>query len=116
MTGENLDLNDDLAILSINSPKGEVKGPYVVVYRNIETRWVIVALKWGGDPSLGIRWFWDPNGHPTSRNYPTWFIIPSELRTALLNGLPLEYNFKRSIERFLSGEIEGENLKSEYSK
>ena len=63
--GETFPLDDDSKILEINAPQGVVGGPYVVVFKEPEERWAIVAMDWEGEPSLGIRWFWGNNGHPS---------------------------------------------------
>lgn len=109
--GKNSDMSDD-NILSISSPMYTVGGPYKVVYKNVDARWAIVALNWSGKATLGIRWFTDTIGLPNSRGYPTWFVIPSELQSAILNGIPMELGFKMRIIEYLQGKITGEDLKS----
>ena len=111
MSGEKFELNKDEGILKINSPKESVGGPYVVVYKNLEDRWAIVALDWDGKPRLGIRWFWGGGGNPFSSAHPTWLIIPSSLSNSILNGLPLDFGFRKKIEDFLSGDINGEVIR-----
>ena len=110
MSGEDFNLENDEAILKINSPQRSLKGPYAVVYKNTEERWAIVAMNWNGEPNLGIRWFWGKSGNPISRSYPTWFIIPSMLRNEILNSLPLDSLFRDNLNRFLMGEISGNQL------
>jgi hypothetical protein len=110
MAGETFDLNDDNAILGLNSPKISIKGPYKVVYKDVAERWAIVALDWNGSPSLAIRWFWGNGGNPFSSGNPTWLIIPSPLVSSMLNGLPLGFKFRKSIEKFLDSEISGNKL------
>ena len=109
MLGGNF-MNDE-EILRINSPKDSCGGPFIVVSKNETHRWAIVALEWEGEPTLGIRWFWSQMGTPSSRGNATWFIIPSELHNAILNGIPLDFKFRDKINRFLSGEINGNQLK-----
>jgi len=111
MFGEDFILENDEEILEINSPKSQLEGPFVVVYKSIPERWAIVAFDWDGKPCLGIRWFWDKSGNPISRGYPTWFVIPSMLLNAVLSGLPLDFQFRDRLNRFLAGEISGEQLK-----
>jgi len=111
MSGENFNLEVDEEILKINSPKTSVRGPYVVVYKNIKEKWAIVALDWDKEPRLGIRWFWGGGGNPFSSANPTWLIIPSALTNSILNGLPLNYDFRKSLEKYLTGEIEGKIIK-----
>jgi hypothetical protein len=83
----------------------------VVVFKCCPVRWALVAMTWDGIPTLGIRWFWGKNGNPVSRSYPTWLVIPSELQRAILNGLPLDFQFRNKLDRFLIGEISGNQLK-----
>ena len=108
MSGEGFDLNDNENILNINTPKNKLGGPYSVVYKNTENRWVIVALDWDGEPRLGIRWFWGNSGSPTSRGYPSWFIVPDELTKMILAGLPLNHKYSTRIDQFLNGDISGD--------
>lgn len=108
--GETFPLECDSAILEIKSPKDRVGGPYVVVFKNLAERWAIVAMDWEGEPRLGIRWFWESNGHPSGRGYPTWFVIPSELSKNVLFGLPLAHKFSDRLEEYLTGKISGEAL------
>lgn len=61
----------------------------------------IAKVIWQGEIKIAVRWNvtereWDdPNkidgrvvcvGEPNSRGYPTWFILPNDLLTALLSG------------------------------
>jgi hypothetical protein len=75
--GETFPLDDDSKILELNSPQSRVRGPYVVVFKELEERWAIVAMDWEGKPRLGIRWFWGNNGNPQGNR------IKSEQRTIL---------------------------------
>lgn len=113
MAGEKCDLSNDDLILNINSPKKSVGGPYKVIHKDQIERWAIVALDWGGDPRLGIRWFVDTKGNPTIEGQPTWFVLPPNLYISTLNGLPLTYQDRKEVERFLMGEITGEELGEE---
>lgn len=110
MSGVNFNLDDNNNILSLNSPKTSIAGPYSVVYKDIDQRWAIVALDWDGEPSIAIRWFWGNGGNPFSSGNPTWLIIPSPLVNGILNSLPLNFQYRKSIERFLNGEINGRDL------
>jgi hypothetical protein len=110
MSGKNCKIEDDNEILKINSPKNSVNGPYVVVYKDIVDRWAIVALDWDKEPRLWIRWFWGGGGTPFSSANPIWLIIPPLLSNSILNGLLLDIDFKNEIEKFLAGEIQGEDI------
>ena len=109
--GENFDMTKNTNILKINSPKNRVSGPFVLVYKNIKSRWALVAFSWDKKPQLGLRWFWDNAGMPISRGHSTWLVVPQELTTTILNGLPLNAAFRAKIDDFLSGKISGLELK-----
>jgi len=110
MAGDKFDLTNDHNVLSLNSPKNSVGGPYKVVYKDIDERFVIVALDWNDVPSLAMRWFWGNGGNPFSSGHPTWFVYPSSLLTGLLNSLPLDFNLRRNLDSFLAGEMAGNQL------
>jgi hypothetical protein len=101
---ENCNLMNDATILSVKSPRKKVKGPYLVVHSNRKEKWAIVLLKWDSKPRLGIRWFWEKNGNPSSHGYPTWFILPNELYKAILDSLELAAESREIIEDFLYGQ------------
>ncbi len=110
MAGKNFKIDDDKEILKINSPRVSVGGPYVVVYKDIIERWAIVALDWEKEPRLGIRWFWGNAGNPFSTGHPTWLIIPPKLVISILNGLPIEFQFRKRLEDYLCGKVDGKEL------
>lgn len=94
-------------ILSVNSPRTNVKGPYSVLYKT--DYWAIVALKYDNSPCLGIRWFdEDGKGNPTSHGIPTWFVIPEELCGSLISSLPLRNDVRSKTIKFLDGEFDPE--------
>ena len=111
MSGENFDLENDDKILEIKSPKKSIGGPYFVVFKSVEERFAIVALDWNKKPKLAIRWFWSKKGNPVSRGHATWLVIPPMLHNAILNGLPLDFKLRDNLNRFLTGEISGNELK-----
>lgn len=53
-----------------------------------------VALgRWGNRPVLAMRWNGNaenPLGNPQSRGLPTWFIVPEEYTSSILQGFPEE--------------------------
>lgn len=110
-TGEKFDIENDNQILQINSPKDSLSGPYTVVFKNLEERWVIVAFDWDGEPRLGIRWFWGNGGNPFSSGHGTWLVIPSSLSKNILSGLPIDHVFSEKLNDFLSKKITGEQLR-----
>ena len=101
-------------ILSVNSPRDGVGGPYAVVYKDDRELWAIVALDWYENPTLGMRWFPSPEdkgkGYPTAAGRPVWFIIPGPLHRAILAGLPLDTTTYYHVLQFLTGTISGEQL------
>jgi hypothetical protein len=104
------DKANDSDILKINSPKNKVRGPYAVVYKNTTSKWALCALHWENKLQLGIRYFWGKAGMPVSRWHSTWLVVPTELTTTILNGLPLDAKFRSKIDDFLSGKIDGKDL------
>ena len=61
-----------------------------VIYDTGAGGWSVARLNWDGDQdALGIRWNGndeDPGiGNPQSRGKPTWFVVPEELRPAILS-------------------------------
>lgn len=104
--GKEFDISDEKNILKINSPKDSINGPYKVLYTDIHERWSVVLLQWDGKPRLGMRWFWGSHGEPNSHGYSTWFVIPSELSIAILNGLPLAHDIRIAVENFLCGKVQ----------
>lgn len=109
--GTSFDLIDDNKILGINSPRASVGGPYCVIYKNLTERWAIVAMDWDGHPRLGMRWFWGGGGNPISSGHPIWLVVPPSLSKNMLSGLPLDHMFASKIDDFLSGKINGDDLK-----
>jgi hypothetical protein len=107
MGGEETNLKKDKEILKISTKVG---GPFLVVQKNVEERWAIVALEWDGQPRFGIRWFWGPIGMPSSHAKPTWFLIPESLENGILSTSPMRASRRRQIEEFLCGNITGDDL------
>ena len=111
MYGEDFPLKENDKILEINSPRNSVGGPYVVVFKNVDERWAIVAMDWDKEPRLGIRWFWGGGGNPFSSSHPIWLVIPPSLSRNILSGLPINHSFSTKIDDYLSGKIKGSKLK-----
>ena len=124
-------------ILKINSPNargtsevGIFGNPHVVVAkRTDERRWAIVALtrRKGNfehnERRLGIRWFHKNNGHPVSRIYAVWFILPQEFHSCILQELKVEdlisERRQELLLKFLGEEVgdpltDGEALKKDW--
>ena len=111
MCGENFPLDNDNRILEIWSPRRSVEGPHIVVFKNLDERWAIVAMDWDREPRIGIRWFWGNSGHPSARGYPTWFVVPPSLSQSILSGLsPLGREFSGRLKKYLTGRMSGSDL------
>lgn len=103
---------DDNIILSVNSPQEFVGGPYAVVYKDADGSWAIVALDWGENPTLGIRYFGEQDsGHPNARGKPVWFIIPDALHRGIVATLPLDVLARYNVLKFLDGTFSGKELR-----
>lgn len=108
IAGKHFDLSKKEEILRINSPKAHLGGPYVVVHVDEKDRWAVVALKWNNKPRLAIRWFYDTAGQPFSRQ-STWFVIPPQLNTAIINTLPILSHNRKVLNDFLGSEQGDDN-------
>ncbi len=116
--GDTYKIDNDANILKIDSPKGRITGPYVVVHRNLDDRYAVVALDFKTDhnlikPRLGIRWFWGKAGTPFIRR-SAWFIIPEELQSGVVGSFRLSLIQEILLRRFLSGKIDGNRLKNSW--
>ena len=107
----------ELHILGITGPERRVGGPYVVVYKGTAEPFAVVALRWDGDPALGIRWFYGGNGFPALGGAPAWFMIPAVLHEPVLTGLRdlgeafgLSEARRSALKAFLRKDITGEEL------
>lgn len=109
-TGDKFPIEQDAEILQIDSPRANLTGPYVVVFKNLEERWAIVAFDWDGEPRLGIRWFWGNGGNPFSSGHGTWLVIPPSLSRNVLSGLPLDHSFAGRLDDFLCKKIQGTQI------
>lgn len=105
----------DSEILSINSPKDIIKGPFAILHKDQEDRWAAVALLWNGQPRIGIRWFWPPKGNPLSHGCRTWFIVPPLLNDSIIQKFALNSEQKLLVDNFLSkNDSDGVLLKTNY--
>jgi hypothetical protein len=58
------------------------------LYDGGQGAWSAARLGWCGEEKLGIRWNGDEGsgiGNPQSRGNPTWFVIPDELASVVLD-------------------------------
>lgn len=100
IAGQNYPIQNNDKILEIKSPRSRLSGPYVVITKNVNKRWAIVALRWDNRCNgLGIRWFHGRAGNPFSRQ-STWLIIPEELQEGVINKLQSDTN-KNALRKFL---------------
>lgn len=125
--GQIFDLTNDALIFQINSPQPPMQnaggpyvtgGPYVVVIRDVPERWIIVAFDWNKEPALGIRWFYGRNGHPNSRGYATWLVIPGRLYEPVMADLEAQGDLSNRrrilLNRFLYHGMPGDELRNQY--
>ena len=74
---------------TVLSPRGTIEA-LEVVYDGGEHSWSLAKMKWDGEPVVAIRWNGGREkkippsevpsvGTPSSRGYPTWFILPKEV-------------------------------------
>ena len=74
---------------TVLSPKERVKSVEVIFDKGPEDgSWSVARLKWDDSNVVGIRWNGDSNstkGLPQARGNPTWFVVPDELKGAVLN-------------------------------
>jgi hypothetical protein len=73
---------------TVSSPKNKVSSVEIVFDKGpVELSWSVARLIWEGSPAIGIRWNGDSSnriGTPQSRGNPAWFIVPDELKEAIL--------------------------------
>jgi hypothetical protein len=72
---------------TVLSPKNAVTS-IEVLYDGGQGSWSAARLGWCGKEKLGIRWNGDEGsgiGNPQSRGNPTWFVIPDELASVVLD-------------------------------
>ena len=53
--------------------------------------WSLALGVWDGNRALLVRWNGDaahPMGNPASHGYPTWFVLPGDLRAPTLDQIP----------------------------
>lgn len=110
---------------TVLSPKDLIESVQIIYDGGISNRtdYSIAIINNKGLKSLGIRWNIthrernDPTkgsglkkylGEPSSRGYPTWFIIPPNLVNSILNGLQLSSDDRKKLTDSSVGEIQGD--------
>ena len=61
-----------------------------VLYDKGENNAAVAIGRWDGKPALVLRWNGNddnPIGNPQSRGLPTWFIVPDEFHSSILDAL-----------------------------
>jgi hypothetical protein len=73
---------------TVLSPKDRVKSVDVVFDAGpVDFSWSVARLNWDDSAVVGIRWNGDKEstkGLPQARGNPTWFVVPDELKGAVL--------------------------------
>jgi hypothetical protein len=73
---------------TVLSPKNRVKSVEVIFDTGpVDGSWSIARLKWDDSAEVGIRWNGDKEstkGLPQARGNPTWFVVPDQLKGAVL--------------------------------
>jgi hypothetical protein len=73
---------------TVLSPKGSITD-LDVIHDGGENSWSLARMKWDGSPVIAMRWNGGlvngiPSiGNPSSRGYPTWFVVPDEVGEAI---------------------------------
>ena len=74
---------------TVLSQKERVKSVEVIFDKGpVDFSWSVARLNWDNSPVVGIRWNGDRSstkGLPQARGNPTWFVVPKELESAVLN-------------------------------
>lgn len=70
----------------VTTPRGRIRDLEVLYNGGAQaddSGWSLASMLWDGEEALGIRWNGgaegDSKGQPTSRGYPTWYILPQEV-------------------------------------
>jgi hypothetical protein len=74
---------------TVRAPRGRIS-KVDVIYDGGENKWSLARLIWDGEPQVAVRWNGGRQneippsavpsvGTPSSRGYPTWFLLPEEL-------------------------------------
>lgn len=91
LAGFNFDLLNNGEILKLNSPKSHLKGPYSVIYKDLNERWALVAMDWDDKPRLGY-----PLVSRQSREPPFEGICNLVCNSSFLNKNPFRWFRNRS--------------------
>ena len=91
---------------TVLSPQGKVRD-LKVVYDSDPSKggWSVATMLWDTNPNaVGLRWNGTPEenskGNPQSHGHATWFIVPDELATSVLEAAKqLEASKEREILR-----------------
>jgi hypothetical protein len=76
-----------------------------VLYDEGDGSYAVALGYWDDEPAVGMRWNGNSRdiGFPLSSSYPTWFILPLDLKDAILETLPLSEADRRFARLFMRG-------------
>jgi hypothetical protein len=85
---------------TVLSPRGTI-AKLEVIYDGGEHSWSLARMEWGGEPIVAMRWNGGRRneippsevpsvGTPSSRGYPTWFVLPDEVAEMIEQSLRLQ--------------------------
>ena len=86
---------------TVLSPKGSIKD-LEVIYNGGENSWSLARMKWDDSPVIAMRWNGGSSnrrpsiGNPSSRGYPTWFVVPDNVGEAIESMLKPALDFPNS--------------------
>jgi hypothetical protein len=89
---------------NVRSPKSRLSGEIEVLFNNADQEeygYSIARFEWDRKPAVGIRWNGAKSdardiGNPQSRGLPTWFILPEDVETVILDHLGVKYGANTS--------------------
>lgn len=97
------------------SPKTSVSSVRVIE-DNGENKFSIARLNYDGREVLACRWNGgdgEPYGHPNSRGIPTWFVVPDEMESDVLNGV---FSRAREKKKYIFEELDYIKIECEFMK
>lgn len=113
----------DKEIFEICSPCSKwhelLKGPYYIVHKHPSDEFAIVAIDYRVStsfdyvPCLGIRWM-EGNGMPCRGSAKMWFVLPGDMKDAILSYNRINKAKIPDVDDFLTGKISGKELMNRY--
>ena len=74
--------------ITVLTPKGKIRDLHII-HDGGENSWSLARMKWDSTPTIAMRWNGGSAngkhsiGNPHSRGYPTWFVLPEEIGSAI---------------------------------